>query len=357
MRERATLPGSRGGWGARRAITLVAVLLVFGTVAGQPAGQMTAVAQPSSDRLVKDVVLAIHGGAGTIRRQDFPPEREAQYKDALREALRRGYEVLQGGGTSVEAVEASITFLEDSELFNAGKGAVFTTDADNELDASIMDGRTLDSGAVTGVTHIKNPITLARDLMERSRHVMLAGYGAELYAQHRGFDLVTQEYFFTQSRWQSLLNAKNGDPRFNFGEEGTVGAVALNDKGDLAAATSTGGLTNKPVGRIGDSPIIGAGTYADNDTVAVSCTGTGELFIRQAVAHEVSAAMEHGKMRVDRAAQAALDKTVEIDGPATGGMIALDRGGTLSVPFNTNGMFRGWVTGDGQIVVKMFADE
>ena len=352
-----TIPGSRGRWGLRRAIALTAALIVFGTVSGQRAGQMEAVAQPSSDALVKNVVLAIHGGAGTIRRQDFPPEREALYKDPLRQALQRGYEVLQGGGTSVEAVEAAVMFLEDSELFNAGKGAVFTTDAENELDASIMDGRSLDSGAVTGVTHIKNPISLARDLMERSRHVMLAGYGAELYAQHRGFDLVTQEYFFTQSRWQSLLNAKAGNPQFNFGEEGTVGAVALSGEGDLAAATSTGGLTNKPVGRIGDSPIIGAGTYADNDTVAVSCTGTGELFIRQAVAHEVSAAMEHGRMRVDRAAQAALDKTVEIDGPETGGMIALDRGGTLSVPFNTNGMFRGWVTQDGQIVVKMFADE
>jgi L-asparaginase / beta-aspartyl-peptidase len=336
------------------AIVLTGALFLFGvpTGLGGPAG-----AEPSSDRLVKDVVLAVHGGAGTIRREDIPPELEAQYRTALRTALERGYAVIQGGGTSVQAVEAAVTFLEDSELFNAGKGAVFTTDASNELDASIMDGRSLDAGAVTGVTHIKNPISLARDLMQRSRHVMMAGYGAELYAQHREFDLVTQEYFFTERRWQSLLNAKRGNPTFNFGEEGTVGAVALNDAGDLAAATSTGGLTNKPVGRIGDSPIIGAGTYADNDTVAVSCTGTGEFFIRQGAAHTVSAAMEYGHMRVDRAAQEAIDKVAELGGPGSGGLIALDNDGNLSVPFNTNGMFRGWVTEDGQIVVKMFADE
>lgn len=363
----------RTGRKLRLTAALVA-LLAFGLAPGQAGGHTAAeIQQQSSDDLVRNVVLALHGGAGTITREAFPPEREALYKAVLREALEQGYKVLQDGGTSVEAVETTVMLLEDSELFNAGKGAVFTTDATNELDASIMDGRTLDSGAVTGVTHIKNPVALARDLLERSRHVMLAGYGAELYAQHRGFDLVTQEYFFTQSRWQALLNAKGGNPTFNFGEEaatqagaqadiqvdemGTVGAVALSDADDLAAATSTGGLTNKPVGRIGDSPYVAAGTYARNDTVAVSCTGTGELFIRQAVAHEVSAAMEWGHLRVDRAAQAALDKTTEIGGPVTGGLIALDSNGNLSVPFNTNGMFRGWVTSDGEIVVKMFADE
>jgi beta-aspartyl-peptidase (threonine type) len=349
-------------------------LLALAVAPGQAGGQTAAeIQQQASDDLVRNVVLAVHGGAGTITRAAFPPEREALYKGALREALEEGYKVLQDGGTSVAAVEKTVMLLEDSELFNAGKGAVFTTDAANELDASIMDGRTLDSGAVTGVTHVKNPVTLARDLMERSRHVMLAGNGAELYAQHRGFDLVTQEYFFTESRWQALLNAKGGNPAFNFGEEsatqtgaradvqldemGTVGAVARSDASDLAAATSTGGLTNKPVGRIGDSPYVAAGTYANNDTVAVSCTGTGELFIRQAVAHEVSAAMEWGHRRVDRAARAALDKTTEIGGPVTGGLIALDSNGNLSIPFNTNGMFRGWVTRDGEIVVKMFADE
>lgn len=309
------------------------------------------------DEVVKDVVFAIHGGAGTLRRDDFPPDLEAQFRDALGEALRQGSEVLQDGGESVEAVEAAITSMEDSELFNAGKGAVFTTDAANELDASIMDGETLDAGAVTGVMHIKNPISLARTLMENSRHVLLAGEGAELFAQDRGVDLVTQDYFFTQRRWDSLLAAKDGSTEFNFGETGTVGAVALDEDDNLAAGTSTGGLTNKPVGRIGDSPIVGAGTYADNDTVAVSATGTGELFIRQAAAFRVSAAMEHGNRKVGRAAQGAIDAVAEIGGPNSGGLIALDSGGNFATPFNTAGMFRGYVTEDGEIVVKIFGDE
>lgn len=336
---------------------VVATSVLFG-VSPRPDGTETAaLAQSASGTAVEDIVLAVHGGAGTIRREDFTPELEAAYRDALREALRRGYEVLNGGGGSVAAVEAAVTYLEDSELFNAGKGAVFTTDAAHELDASIMDGRTLDAGAVTGVMHIKNPITLARDLMQRSRHVLLAGQGAELYAQHRGFDLVTQEYFFTDRRWQSLLTAKGGEPTFNFGEEGTVGSVALDAEGNLAAATSTGGLTNKPMGRIGDSPIIGAGTYANNRTVAVSCTGTGELFIRQAVAHDISALMDYRRWKVDRAAQAAIDKVAQIGGPSSGGVIALDKRGNLAMPFNTAGMFRGYVTEDGEIVVKLFGDE
>src|SRR5918996_862383 len=208
-------------------------------------------------------------------------------------ALGEANGVVRDGGDAVDAAQAAIVFLEDSPLFNAGKGAVFTTDAAHELDASIMDGRTLDTGAVTGVQHIRNPIVLAHEVMDASRHVMFAGQGAELFAQERGFELVTQDYFFTDRRWQSLLNAKRGDSSFNFGiETGTVGAVALDDQGDLAAGTSTGGLTNKPVSRIGDSPIIGAGTYANNDTVAVSATGTGEFFIRQVVAHDISTLMD-----------------------------------------------------------------
>jgi beta-aspartyl-peptidase (threonine type) len=247
--------------------------------------------------------------------------------------------------------------LEDSALFNAGKGAVFTTDAQNELDASIMDGASLDTGAVTGVTHIKNPIRLARALMEHSRHVLMAGYGAELFAQHRGFDLVTQDYFFTQRRWDALLAAKRGESTFNFGEPGTVGAVGLDQQGNLAAGTSTGGLTNKPVGRIGDSPIVGAGTYANNGTVAASATGTGELFIRQAVTHDISAQIEYLHRPVDKAAGAAIDKTEEIGGQDTGGVIALDSRHNLAFVFNTTGMYRGYATADGKIVVKIFADE
>jgi len=323
------------------------------TVSGSP--RATSATQNSD--AVENVVFAIHGGAGTLRREDFTPQLEARYRNNLRRAVQSGYEVLKAGGTSVEAVEAAITFLEDSELFNAGKGAVMTTDAAHELDASIMDGSNLDAGAVTGVMHIKNPISLARTLMENSRHVLLAGEGAELYAQHRDFDLVTQDYFFTERRWKSLLDAKAGSTEFNFGETNTVGAVALDPNNNLAAGTSTGGLTNKPVGRIGDSPIIGAGTYADNDTVAVSATGTGELFIRQAASFRVHAGMEYSGLGVAESAQAAIDKVAEIGGPDSGGVIALDKDGNLAMPFNTAGMYRGYVTADGQIVVKIFGDE
>lgn len=234
---------------------------------------------------------------------------------------------------------------------------MFTTDAQNELDSSIMDGATLDTGAVTGVKHIKNPISLARDLMENSRHVLLAGDGAELYAQHRDFELVTQDYFFTERRWNALLNAKGGESNFNFGETNTVGAVGVDRRGDLAAGTSTGGLTNKPVGRIGDSPIVGAGTYADNDTMGASATGTGELFIRQAVTHDISAQMEWADRPVAEAANAAIDKTEEIGGEDTGGVIALDHDRNLALVFNTDGMYRGYATADGEIVVRIFADD
>jgi L-asparaginase / beta-aspartyl-peptidase len=321
-----------------------------GTVAAQ--GQ-----DPNTSELVQNVVFAIHGGAGTIRREDLSPELERQYRQALTQAVRTGFQTVSRGGSSAEAVEAAIKVLEDSPLFNAGKGAVFNTDARNELDASIMDGTSLDTGAVTGVTHIKNPISLARGLMEHSRHVLLAGQGAELFAQHRGFELVTQDYFFTQRRWDALVAAKRGESKFNFGETGTVGAVALNRQGRLAAGTSTGGLTNKPVGRIGDSPIIGAGTYAKDGTVAASATGTGELFIRQSVTHDISAQMEYLYRRVDRAAGAAIDKTEEIGGQDTGGVIALDSRKNLAFVFNTPGMYRGYATADGTIVVKIFADE
>jgi beta-aspartyl-peptidase (threonine type) len=320
-------------------------------------GTVTQQGDPNNSELVRNVVFAIHGGAGTIRRADLTPELERQYRDALTQAVRAGFETLRRGGSGVEAVEAAIVVLEDNPLFNAGKGAVFTTDAENELDASIMDGRTLDTGAVTGVRHIRNPISLARDLMENSRHVLLAGEGAELYAQHRGIDLVTQDYFFTQRRWDSLLAAKNGQSTFNFGETNTVGAVGLDRQGNLAAGTSTGGLTNKPVGRIGDSPIVGAGTYARNGTVAVSATGTGELFIRRAVTHDISAQIEYLHRRVDRAAGVAIDKTEEIGGLDTGGVIALDPRRNLAFVFNTDGMYRGYATADGRIVVKIFADE
>jgi L-asparaginase / beta-aspartyl-peptidase len=343
--------------GPRRAVLLVLCLLAFGgasalVVAGT--GERAGEARAAGSDNARNVVFAIHGGAGTINREDIPPELEQQYRAALRTALEAGYEVIQGGGQAPDAVKAAIVTLEDSPLFNAGKGAVFTTDAKHELDASVMDGETLDTGAVTGVEHIKNPIELADRVRTDSRHVFFAGQGAELFAMNRGFDLVTQDYFFTDRRWESLLAAKAGRSEFNFGL-GTVGAVALDGERDLAAGTSTGGLTNKPVGRIGDSPVIGAGTYANNDTVAVSATGTGEFFIRQVVAHDISALIDYAGLSVARAAQTAVDKVAELGGD--GGVIALGRRGQLATPFNTTGMFRGWVTRDGQFVVKIFGDE
>jgi L-asparaginase / beta-aspartyl-peptidase len=325
------------------ALVLLGALAVALLVAGR-GGEARGAAQQER---VRDVVFAIHGGAGSA---NLTPEQEEAYRAALETALGAGQEALRSG-SATDAVKAAITTMEDSELFNAGKGAVFTTDAGHELDASIMDGRTLDTGAVTGVEHIRNPILLADTVRTQSRHVMFAGYGAELFAQDKGFDLVTQDYFHTDRRWQSLLNAKGGESEFEFG---TVGAVALDRRGDLAAGTSTGGLTNKPVGRIGDSPIIGAGTYANNETAAVSATGTGEFFIRQVVGHEISAAMEHGGLRLERAARTAIGKVEELGGD--GGVIALDARGNLATPFNTQAMFRGWVTGDGEVETRIFAD-
>jgi beta-aspartyl-peptidase (threonine type) len=337
---------------------ILSLCLVFVAAAGVLAlgrfGDRSGEARAASSAPAGDVVFAIHGGAGGITRESLPPDQEQQYREALRQALEAGYAVIQGRGEATEAVKAAIVTMEDNPLFNAGKGAVFTTDAKHELDASVMDGETLDTGAVTGVEHIRNPIRLADSVRTGSRHVFFAGQGAELFAMKRGFELVTQDYFFTDRRWQALLAAKAGRSEFNFGF-GTVGAVAIDGERDLAAGTSTGGLTNKPVGRIGDSPIIGAGTYANNDTVAVSATGTGEFFIRQVVAHDISALIDYADLRVDEAAQTAIDKVADLGGD--GGVIALDRRGKLATPFNTTGMFRGWVTRDGRFVVKIFGDE
>jgi L-asparaginase / beta-aspartyl-peptidase len=340
----------------RRVMLLLCLLLVAGTGGFVLAGSedRPGEARAAGSNTARDVVFAIHGGAGGITRQSVPPALEQEYRAALRQALAVGYEVIQNGGDATDAVKAAVVTMEDNALFNAGKGAVFTTDAKHELDASIMDGDTLDTGAVTGVEHIKNPIDLADTVRTASRHMLFAGDGAELFAMNRGLELVTQDYFFTDRRWQSLLAAKAGNSEFNFGL-GTVGAVALDRERDLAAGTSTGGLTNKPTGRIGDSPIIGAGTYANNDTVAVSATGTGEFFIRQVVAHDISALIDYARMSVSQAAQTAIDKVGDLGGD--GGVIALGRRGDLAMPFNTTGMFRGWVTKDGQFVVKIFGDE
>ena len=312
--------------------------------------------------------FVIHGGAGTIERGRMTPEHEKAYRDKLSEALLAGFSVLQKGGVALDAVTAAITLMEDSPLFNAGKGAVFTSAGTNELDSSIMDGRTLKAGAVAGLKRVKNPILLARLAMEQSPHVMMTGEGAETFAAQKGVELVDPKYFYTEERWQQLQRMKEaekspppkrsrlekGAPPFDEHKFGTVGAVALDRAGNLGAGTSTGGMTNKRFGRVGDSPIIGAGTYADNETCGVSCTGDGEYFIRASVAHDVASRMRYAGESVERAAAGALEKVGKLGG--TGGLIALDRRGNFTMPFNTSGMYRGVIGPDGRPRVLIYKD-
>jgi len=305
--------------------------------------------------------LVIHGGAGTIRRESMTPEREAEIRGKLTEALEAGRAVLEGGGSAVEAIEATIVVMEDSPLFNAGKGAVFTHEGANELDASIMDGQTLNAGAIAGVKHVKNPIRLARIVMERSDHVMFAREGAEEFALEQGVELVPTSYFHTESRWRSLQRVREREAgRTSSAGEGevlgTVGAVALDREGHLAAATSTGGMTNKRFGRVGDSPIIGAGTYADDAACAISATGHGEFFIRNAVAHDICARVLYAEMSIREASESVvMEKLVEQD--ASGGVIALGADGSFATPFNSEGMYRGWVTPTTDPVTAIYGDE
>ena len=277
--------------------------------------------------------IAIHGGAGTITRENMTAEKELAYRFKLAEALNTGYTILKNGGTSLDAVEVTIRVMEDSELFNAGKGAVFTNAGTNELDASIMDGSNLMAGAVAGVKTVKNPISAARKVMEETWHVMLSGDGADKFAQEQNLEVVDPIYFYTQRRWDSLKKTQAK-------KHGTVGCVALDKHGNLAAGTSTGGLTNKQWGRIGDSPIIGAGTYANNQTCAVSGTGQGEYFIRGNVAYDISAMMEYENVSVGKAARKVIGKLSDLG--AEGGVIAMDSNGIISMPFNTAGMYRGF---------------
>lgn len=314
-------------------------------------------------------ILVIHGGAGTITRANMTVEKEVAYRAALTLALQTGYNALKAGKTSLDAVEATIHVMEDSPLFNAGKGAVFTHDGRNEMDASIMDGKTLMAGAVAGVATIKNPISAARAVMEKSEHVMMVGPGAEVFAKQAGLTIVDPSYFYTKERWEGLQKAIKEDSTkavLDHGNKksmklgtinkdykfGTVGAVALDKSGNLAAGTSTGGMTNKKYGRVGDSPIIGAGTYANNMTAGISCTGWGEYYIRNVVAHDISAMMEYKNMPVAEAAKAVLDKVGKMGGD--GGLIALDKNGHVAMPFNTEGMYRGTVTADGKIEVLIY---
>ena len=306
----------------------------------------------------RKIMLVMHGGAGTITRQSMTPEMEKQYRETLEQALRAGHAILAKGGTSIDAVEASIRILEDSPLFNAGKGAVFTHEGKNELDAAIMDGKTMKAGAVAAVTIIKNPISAARAVMEKSPHVMLIGRGAELFATKMGLDIVDPSYFWTERRWKALQQELLKEGSAPDSKHGTVGCVALDRDGNLAAGTSTGGTTNKQFGRVGDSPIIGAGTYAANDSVAVSATGTGEFFIRWTVAYDIAALYKYKGMSVKDAGDEVIHRKLENLKPkiGDGGCIILDRNGNFAMPFNTEGMYRGWVGEDGVPHVLIYKD-
>ena len=322
--------------------------------------------------------LVIHGGAGTILKQKMSEEMEQAYREKLNESLEAGYRLLEKGGTATEAVIAAIQVMEESELFNAGKGAVFTHEGRNEMDASIMRGEDLLAGAVAGVRHIRSPIAAARAVMEKSDHVLLTGSGAEDFAKEQGLELVDTSYFFTERRWKSLQNAikkekteldhpdrnkEEKNPKSSMiysvpedNKHGTVGCVALDKHGNLAAGTSTGGMTNKRWNRVGDSPIIGAGNYANNRTCAVSATGHGEYFIRSVVAYDISALMEYKGMNLETAAEeVVMNKLVKRGG--TGGVIAIDTDGNISMPFNTKGMYRGFKNSDGTGKISIYEGE
>src|SRR6266446_2643946 len=336
-------------------------------IAQEPARSLTTTAEKRPENQpnmqAKKFGLVIHGGAGTIERANMTPEKEREYRAGLERALTAGYDILKRGGSSLDATEAAVRVLEDDPHFNAGKGSVFTSGGTNEMDAAIMDGKTLAAGAVAVLNHVKNPISLARLVMEKSGHVMIDGEGAESFAKENGLELVDQKYFFTQQRWDALEKIKAaeksrggaGGKKFIITDQdrhGTVGAVALDQSGNLAAATSTGGTTNKRAGRVGDSPVIGAGTYANNATCAVSATGDGEYFIRATVGHDISALMEYSGMSLKEAAEAVLDKVAKLGG--TGGLIAIDRQGNFALPFNTSGMYRGYVDPNGKLVVEIY---
>src|SRR5947207_2542149 len=302
----------------------------------------------------KKFSLAIHGGAGTISPEQITPAIERELRAGLQQSLDTGRAILQNGGSSLDAVVAAVRVLEDDPLFNAGRGAVYTSAGTHEMDAAIMDGRTLTAGTVGGVHGIRNPIVLARAIMEESPHVMLAGKGAEAFAREQGLEIVDEEYFYTERRWQALERVRAAQSRVlsDADRHGTVGAVALDQAGNLAAATSTGGNTNKLPGRIGDTPIIGAGTYANNATCAVSATGDGEFFIRVVAAHDLAALLEYRGITLAEAGQTVIEKIGRLGG--TGGLIAVDRAGNIALPFNTTGMYRAFVDVDGANFIGIY---
>jgi beta-aspartyl-peptidase (threonine type) len=284
------------------------------------------------------------------------PEREAEYSNKLKEVLETGYKILAEGGSALDAVESVIKLMEDSPLFNAGKGAVLTEKGVAELDASIMDGKTLSAGAVAGIKHVKSPITLARLVMEKSPHVMMISDGAEEFAKQNGLEMVENEYFITKERWESYQRSlQREEERKKAEKHGTVGAVALDKEGNIAAGTSTGGMMMKKFGRVGDAPIVGAGTYANNNTCGVSATGSGEYFIRIGVARDISALIEYKGMSLNSASEEVIKKVGDLGG--NGGVICLDKFGNVAMPFNTEGMYRGYYISGGNPIVKMYRDE
>nr|WP_245706137.1 isoaspartyl peptidase/L-asparaginase [Catalinimonas alkaloidigena] len=312
--------------------------------------------------------IVVHGGAGTIRRESMTPAQEQAYRQTLEEAINLGYDALARGESSVSAIELTLHHLEDSPLFNAGKGAVFTHEGKNEMDASIMDGKTGNAGAVAGVTNIKHPISAAIKVMNASEHVMLTGTGAETFAKEQGLDIVDPSYFYTERRYQQLQRIIEQEkteldhdgsgqltpsPPHKFG---TVGAVALDQQGNLAAGTSTGGMTNKRWGRVGDSPIIGAGTYANNATCAISATGHGEYFIRNVVAYDISARMEYKGLSLEEAARQVILDKLEKAKPGSGGIIGIDRKGNITMTFNSEGMYRGYRLKGAKAKVLIYKD-
>lgn len=298
---------------------------------------------------VPEYAIVIHGGAGTIERSNMDEATEKAYHEALNAALDIGEKILQNGGSSLDAVEMTIRYLEDSPLFNAGKGAVFTHEGKNELDASIMTGADQKAGAVAGVTTIRNPISAARAVMEKTEHVMLIGKGAEIFASNTGLEIVDPSYFFTEKRWQSLQKIlKENAEKTELSEDekgnkknGTVGCVALDKNGNITAGTSTGGMTNKRYNRVGDAPVIGAGTFADNATCGISCTGHGEYFIRYTVARDVAALMEYKGLSLENAADYIVNKKL-VEKGGEGGLIGIDNKGNIVMPFNSSGMYRGY---------------
>lgn len=349
--------GPRGGGTVSSTPALVLALAVtaVGWLAHPlPAAGQEVAPEPATSDGDRPVAIVVHGGAGTLTPQNTSAEREQAYRAELEEALRAGHDVLTAGGEAVDAVVAAIQVMERSPLFNAGVGAVFTSEGTVEHDASIMDGRTRNSGATTGTGRVFSPIALARLVMDSSRHVMFAQEGAEAFARQHGIEMVPNDTFYTDRRreaWRRTREGSGGDGL----PTGTVGAVALDSDGDLAAGTSTGGMTNKRFGRIGDSPVVGAGTYADNETAGVSATGHGEYFIRGVVAHDVAAMMRYAGVDLSTAASGVVHGRLGALG-GTGGIVALDGEGNVATPFNTPGMLRGWVGTDGEMVVKLFRD-